>query len=272
VLVHECGHIAVAAKYGSSPSHILLWPLGGMAVTAMCGQTHRQQAEIAAAGPATHVPMALVWLALLATTGNVSLSTAVSSRMMPVAEFFSLLFRLELINNLLLFAFNLFVPCFPLDCSQIIVSVLAMRGWSRLRIVHFILASSAVAIVVIASITIYFMSTGDSPVAAMGGLFVAFWLGVMSLSLYKLYKIADSGQPEVVDAHPLFAGACYSSSAGGNGIGFGVTVPDGVQSGDTMAVDNGGHDEALPATRICAGGLLMVALALWWPTWYGLAP
>ena len=76
VLVHECGHIAEAARHGCTPSHILLWPLGGLAVTASCGRSHRQHALIAAAGPATHVPMIVCWFGLLASTGHLTLSTS----------------------------------------------------------------------------------------------------------------------------------------------------------------------------------------------------
>ena len=47
VLVHELGHIAEAVRHGCSPSHILLWPLGGLAVVATCGNSHRQFARIA---------------------------------------------------------------------------------------------------------------------------------------------------------------------------------------------------------------------------------
>ena len=75
VLVHECGHIAEAARHGCTPSHILLWPLGGLAVIASCGSSHRQMALIAGAGPATHVPMILFWLGLLASTSHLTLST-----------------------------------------------------------------------------------------------------------------------------------------------------------------------------------------------------
>ena len=30
--------------------------------------------------------------------------------------------------------FNLLVPCFPLDCSQIIVSLLCLRGWPKMEV------------------------------------------------------------------------------------------------------------------------------------------
>jgi len=50
VLVHEIGHIAEAARHGGTPSHILLWPLGGLAITRYHPTSHRENALIAAAG------------------------------------------------------------------------------------------------------------------------------------------------------------------------------------------------------------------------------
>ena len=109
VLVHELGHIAEAARHGCTPSHILLWPLGGLAVIATCGNSHRQHALIAAAGSATHVPMILGWLLLLASTGHLT-STGLSIRLQQT----SAANQSSVVST----------AGAVLDCSQIIVSLL----------------------------------------------------------------------------------------------------------------------------------------------------
>ena len=43
--------------HGGTPSHIVLWPLGGMAVLHSPTMSLGARVRIALAGPATHVPM-----------------------------------------------------------------------------------------------------------------------------------------------------------------------------------------------------------------------
>ena len=45
-----------------------------------------------------------------------------------------------------MFIFNATVPCFPLDCSQIVVSVLGMRGWPPVQVATFIVRSRSVGV------------------------------------------------------------------------------------------------------------------------------
>ena len=64
VLVHELGHVSVAICCGCEPSHVMLWPLGGIAVVSNFPLLNVQRVLIALAGPLTHAPMAMVWFAL----------------------------------------------------------------------------------------------------------------------------------------------------------------------------------------------------------------
>ena len=202
VLVHELGHIAEAARHGCTPSHILLWPLGGLAVIATCGNSHRQHALIAAAGSATHVPMILGWLLLLASTGHLT-STGLSIRLQQLDTadgWFAALFAYMVQYNLIALCLNLLVPCFPLDCSQIVVSLLCMRGWPKMKVAKFILGSSAVVLVALSLYSFLGIASGD-PTASLG-LFVALWLGMQTYQLYTLYKLG----PLALEQHPLFRG------------------------------------------------------------------
>ena len=202
VLVHELGHIAEAVRHGCSPSHILLWPLGGLAVVATCGNSHRQFARIAAAGPATHVPMILFWLVLLASTGHLSTTgLSIYSLQLDTADgWFAALFARMVQSNLAMLCFNLLVPCFPLDCSLIIVSLLCMRGWPKMKVAEFILRSSAVMLVALSVYSFLGIAIG-SPTATLA-LFAALWKGMQTYQLYKLYKLG----PVALEQHPLFRG------------------------------------------------------------------
>jgi Zn-dependent protease len=198
-LVHELGHISEAARHGCTPSHILLWPLGGLAVISTAEQSHWQHAQIAAAGPATHVPMIAVWLLLLALTGHMTLSMA-QLTLATADGWFAILFAQQVINNLVVFGFNLLLPCFPLDCSQIVVSVLLMRGWPLLRVAHAILVSSAVALVAVVGHAIAGIAAGW-PSASLG-LVVAVFLGVQISQLHAAYQVG----PDALEMYPLFRG------------------------------------------------------------------
>ena len=214
VLVHELGHIAEAARHGCTPSHILLWPLGGLAVVATCGQSHRQFALIAAAGPATHVPMILGWLLLLASTGQWTTSTGLSTHSLQLDTadgWFAALFLNQVQYNLLTLCFNLLLPCFPLDCSQILVSLLCMRGWPKMEVAKVILVSSAVVLVALCLYAFVGIASGE-PTASFG-LFGAIWLGLQTHQLYGFYKQGAAA----LEQYPLFRGG-----PGGGGGGEGL--------------------------------------------------
>ena len=164
---------------------------------ATCGNSHRQHALIAAAGSATHVPMILGWLLLLASTGHLT-STGLSIRLQQLVR--GALRVHGAVQPDRAVRLNLLVPCFPLDCSQIIVSLLCMRGWPKMKVAKFILGSSAVVLVALSLYSFLGIASGD-PTASLG-LFVALWLGMQTYQLYTLYKLG----PLALEQHPLFRG------------------------------------------------------------------
>ena len=103
-------------------------------------------------------------------------------------------------SNLAVLCFNLLVPCFPLDCSQIVVSLLCMRGWPKMEVAKFILGSSAVVIVALSLFSFVGIASG-SPTATLG-LFGALFLGMQTFALYTLYKLG----PVALEQYPLFRG------------------------------------------------------------------
>ena len=102
--------------------------------------------------------------------------------------------------NLVMLCFNLLVPCFPLDCSQIIVSLLCMRGWPKMKVAKLILGSSAVVLLALGLYAFLGIASGD-PTATLG-LFLALWLGMQTFQLYTLYKLG----PLALEQYPLFRG------------------------------------------------------------------
>ena len=71
--------------------------------------------------------------------------------------------------------FNAAVPCFPLDCSQIVVSVLGMRGWQPIRVAKAIILSSCCILLVLLVYGFVRLSSGDP--SAVLCLLIAAWLG-----------------------------------------------------------------------------------------------
>ena len=120
VLIHELGHCAAAKIVGGSVSHILLWPLGGLAYISTEDASAKGDLFVAVAGPLTHAPMLAFWaLMLYATSGKVDL-------MGTVDGFLPVLCHEACWIQISLFCFNLLVPAYPLDASRVLVSFLAM--------------------------------------------------------------------------------------------------------------------------------------------------
>ena len=111
VTVHEFGHCLAAQKVGCCAERVLLWPLGGLA-TCVMPTNPRDRMIVAAAGPATHLPMTLCWLILSATTGYPIRfwSPAVP---LEASSLYHWLCWVGLYINVLLFVFNLLVPARP---------------------------------------------------------------------------------------------------------------------------------------------------------------
>merc|ERR1711871_166952 len=114
VLVHEIGHMVAAAQTGCRPEHILLWPMGGLAVISDYARTPKERAYISAMGPMTHFPMFFFWmLLLLMASGTVTLSPFSTFYLHNgFADWFSILCVQMMLMNLVSFCFNLFVPCY----------------------------------------------------------------------------------------------------------------------------------------------------------------
>lgn len=158
--------------------------------------THCERIYIAGMGPAVHVPLVIFWtLLLLAVAGTVTLSTA-SFDLVSASGWFSILFVWQLLANLIMFGFNALVPCFPLDCSSIVVNLLASKGLPPPKIASGVILSSSMVIAAIAGYAIYGimqMQFGSWTMLAMAGF--------LAHSTYGVYKDRRDG---TLQTSPLF--------------------------------------------------------------------
>jgi len=134
VLLHEYGHCLACRRVGGEADEILMWPLGGLA---MCVPPHRWRAHLftTAGGPAVNAVLLLplagaAWLA----TGEMGAVVFNPFDPGPVlglisaggnAEKFAKIFVWGLhYANMVLLAFNVLVPMYPMDGGRLLQAVL----------------------------------------------------------------------------------------------------------------------------------------------------
>ena len=102
------GHLIAASQSGCRPEYILLWPMGGLAVTANAAQTYKARGYISLMGPLTHLPMFVFWCILLAMSG---VTPRLSTTGMDVEgdDWWSILCIQQLMMNVVMFCFNALV-------------------------------------------------------------------------------------------------------------------------------------------------------------------
>eukprot|EP00439_Symbiodinium_sp_Y106_P060512 s4389_g8.t4 len=142
VLIHELGHCAGAKLVGGRVSRILLWPLGGLAFCSSGGGA-KGDLLVALAGPLTHAPQYLAWFSLYRLA--VHSQEELGSWAPTVRGLCHGAMQLQII----LVVFNLLVPVYPLDCSQVIISLCRLCGASQRSAAYFMVALSLLCMVVL---------------------------------------------------------------------------------------------------------------------------
>jgi Zn-dependent protease len=194
VLIHELGHCLGAKMVGGKAHRILLWPLGGLAYCSS-GDTPKADLVVALAGPLTHLPQYFLWLALL----TIAQSGDLGSWKPLFVDVATTAVGLQIV----LAAFNLLVPVYPLDCSRVIIAVCRICGMSaRSASIVIVSLSCAVLLVLLASI-FQLIQIPYLPSGVHGmNLVIAVWLGLQT------YQLAQSIRQQQVEAHPLFRDQC----------------------------------------------------------------
>lgn len=203
VLIHELGHVIAAKRCGCTTDHILLWPLGGLAFIGDRGVKPKEQILISGSGPATHLPMLALWAGVLAVLhGSVTLST---HGLWVDTNFGSLICIAMLNTNLVMLLFNLLVPCFPLDCSRILASILLLRGMEPGNAAKVIVICSVIALAAVAFLSVWSSLTGHS--SSSFNVVMAVWL---ALQTWKLHQARVTGQ---LAFYPLFSAAMNTGAS-----------------------------------------------------------
>jgi len=197
ILVHELGHCLGAKVVGGSVQRILLWPLGGLA---FCGHGGGPKSDliVALAGPLTHIPQWLAWRALA-----FAISGSLAVRLGNLAPFASSLCANAMTIQVVLAAFNLLVPCYPLDCSKVVISLCCLAGASANSAAIFMcflssLCISALLASMMGLITIPMIAIGYHPLNVM----LICWMAFQTYQLYKQASLNDA------KSHPLFHESC----------------------------------------------------------------
>jgi Zn-dependent protease len=179
VLLHEYGHCLACRRVGGEADEILMWPLGGLA---SCLPPHRWAAHFwtTAGGPLVNavllLPLAgLAWLAtreMSAVVFNpfdpgpvVGLITAGST----VEKFFKIFLWALHYSNMVLLAFNVLVPMYPMDGGRLLQAVL----WAKMGYRDSMRVACVVGLVaagVLAVFSIVFEELTLLAIALLGGI------------------------------------------------------------------------------------------------------
>eukprot|EP01063_Lacrimia_lanifica_P029390 TRINITY_DN4476_c0_g1_i1.p1 TRINITY_DN4476_c0_g1~~TRINITY_DN4476_c0_g1_i1.p1 ORF type:complete len:336 (+),score=98.59 TRINITY_DN4476_c0_g1_i1:59-1066(+) len=203
VLLHEMGHCMGAKSVNTSVKQILLWPLGGLAFIG-CTPSRCADIWVAFAGPLTHAPMFLGWWGLAAAAEPDCTKVMVDqygTRFCGAEHvdewhgFWYMTFERCMWLQVILAAFNLLVPAYPLDGGRILANCLTycLAPVTAAYVTMGVCALCCIGLFV-ASILYYGFSLG----AVLNVLFISAFIGY---SNWKLYECVKSG---AIDSHPLF--------------------------------------------------------------------
>jgi len=130
--------------------------------------------------------MCLFWIFLTGLTNGFTRATSAGGRADASGTFwFETLFVAMFFLNVYLFVFNALIPCFPLDCSAIVMNTMLLKGFSRESTAACMCYTSAPIVLVLAGYGLWaFFTSGQG--ATM--IFLAAWLGYQTYLLYRDWK------------------------------------------------------------------------------------
>lgn len=216
VLIHEFGHIFATKRLGGEVGGVVLWPLGGFA---LCGPTDSlsKEMKVAIAGPLTHIPQMLFWWMIYLLVkyefdmaGNEtaiwpSFSIFLKTMSSGPAGFFQVLAGEAVWLNIILFAFNLCIPAYPLDGGRVYAAALILKLKVEPSKAAFVTAMTgmviSLAMVSYGIVRLFTGGAGFSLYMALVGLYV----------FYESYLLNNAVKRDDLKNHPIFGGECYQS-------------------------------------------------------------
>ena len=199
VLVHEMGHCTGAKLCNAHVSRILLWPLGGLAYIGEA-ETRTQEFIITILGPMTHIPMFLLFLGLSSWRfwKVYSYDLVENNKVIkqwPEVYYGDYFFENTMIRiqqmQIVLMAFNLLIPAFPLDGGRILVILLTN-----------VCRPETTAWVSIVACCVCCAGLGVATLLMGGSIGMTFVICAWLLyNSYTVYQHIRAGQ---INSHPLF--------------------------------------------------------------------
>lgn len=189
VLTHELGHCWGARHVGEEADQIVLWPLGGMAYV---GQTEdpRRDWIITIAGPAVTVLWGLFSAAALLAMGFSlgwdALNPFADWWPEGVIDYVPVLMAINLKLSVVLAAFNLLVPAFPLDGCRLLLGWLTLRmgPGPAMRTTAIIAVPTGIAMALVGFWKSSFMTV-----------LLGLWVTVQSIALYgQAHQASEFGE------------------------------------------------------------------------------
>jgi Zn-dependent protease len=193
VFLHELGHCLAAKKVGGCSEDMLLWPLGGLAFYCKVPSV-LSDLKVAVAGPLTHIPLILLSLALLSCVnkGSVEYDEIPSLK----SNFFAVLCWDFMMFNIMMIAFNLFIPCYPLDGGKIFIDTLLLRGVTNERAAQITVFVSVPIFLLVGGLGLFLILSGNP-----AGLLTVCVALFFARAVWDLHRMQKSG---TLNQHPLF--------------------------------------------------------------------
>ncbi len=170
VLLHEFGHCLACRLVGGEADQVLMWPLGGLA---FCRPPQRWKPALITtiAGPGVNAVLAPVLGAALLAAGA-GWGAVVFNPLSPGPAWLEVhrsgsaaqwwLWSAHYMN-LVLLAFNMLVPMFPMDCGRVVQEVL----WARLGYKRSMQIAVNVGLVVAVALGLYGVATSSTRLMAL---------------------------------------------------------------------------------------------------------